>query len=108
LGAVAKGGSRPLVDVVRYAELVRSRGLVFMDSPGFDPASTTGMVAGGANLVVFSTINAGCILDGTAGEEVGSEISEMILNVASGRPTKSESQGIGDEEFVPWMIGPVL
>ncbi|MCA9172409.1 MAG: UxaA family hydrolase, partial [Planctomycetales bacterium] len=39
---------------------------------------------------------------------VGAEIFEMMLAVASGQPTKSESQNLGDEEFVPWMIGPVL
>jgi altronate hydrolase len=55
LGAVAKAGSTNLVDVYRYAEPVRSRGFVFMDTPGFDPVSATGQVAGGANLVCFTT-----------------------------------------------------
>jgi altronate hydrolase len=55
LGAVAKGGTTPLVDVYRYAERVTARGFVFMDSPGFDPVSITGEVAGGANLICFST-----------------------------------------------------
>jgi len=55
LGAVAKGGTTPLVDVYRYAERVASRGFVFMDSPGFDPVAVTGEVAGGANLICFST-----------------------------------------------------
>ena len=55
LGAVAKAGSTSLVDVYRYAEPVRSRGFVFMDTPGFDPVSATGQVAGGANLVCFTT-----------------------------------------------------
>jgi altronate hydrolase len=55
LGSVAKGGTTRLVDVVEYAEPVTSRGLVFMDTPGYDPVSATGQVAGGANLIVFTT-----------------------------------------------------
>ena len=55
LGGVAKGGTTPLVDVVRYAEPVAAKGLMFMDTPGFDPVSVTGIVAGGANLLAFTT-----------------------------------------------------
>jgi altronate hydrolase len=55
LGAVAKGGSTGLMDVVHYAETVRTHGLVFMDTPGYDPVSATGQVAGGANLIAFTT-----------------------------------------------------
>jgi altronate hydrolase len=55
LGAVAKGGSSNLVDVVEYAQPVTARGLVFMDTPGYDPVSATGQVAGGANLICFTT-----------------------------------------------------
>src|SRR5205807_6318278 len=55
LGAIAKGGSTALVDVVHYAEPVRSKGLVVMDTPGYDPVSMTGIVAGGANVLVFTT-----------------------------------------------------
>jgi altronate hydrolase len=55
LGAVAKAGTTPLVDVVRYAEPIRARGFVFMDTPGYDPVSVTGQVAGGANIVCFTT-----------------------------------------------------
>src|SRR4051794_14435554 len=55
LGALAKAGSTPLVDVVGYAERVDGPGLVFMDTPGFDPICTTGLVAGGANVLVFTT-----------------------------------------------------
>jgi altronate hydrolase len=55
LGAAAKAGSTNLVDVVRYAEPVNARGFVFMDTPGFDPVSATGQVAGGANLICFTT-----------------------------------------------------
>jgi altronate hydrolase len=55
LGAVAKAGTVPLVDVVRYAEPIRAKGFVFMDTPGYDPVSVTGQVAGGANIVCFTT-----------------------------------------------------
>jgi altronate hydrolase len=55
LGAVAKAGTTNLVDVVQYAERVDARGFVFMDTPGYDPVSATGQVAGGANLICFTT-----------------------------------------------------
>jgi altronate hydrolase len=139
LGAVAKGGTTALRAVYEYAEQVTEKGFVIMDTPGFDPPSVTGMVAGGANIVVFTTgrgscfgckpvptikvasntpmyermqddmdINAGRILQGATVEEVGEEILEKIISVASGEKTKSEAQGIGDEEFCPWVPGPVL
>ena len=137
LGAVAKGGSTRLEGVYRYAEPVTARGLVFMDSPGYDPASITGQMASGANVVCFTTgrgsvygskpapcikiatntplydrmgddmdVNAGRIVDGTAGvAEVGDEIFGMILAVASGQKSRSESLGLGDHEFTPWVFG---
>ncbi|MBT3928253.1 MAG: altronate dehydratase [Rhodospirillaceae bacterium] len=140
LGAAAKGGTSNLVAVYRYAETVESKGFVFMDTPGYDPVSITGMVAGGANVVCFTTgrgsvfgckptpslklatnstmfehmhedmdINCGRIVDGEADiEGLGREIFELILNTASGAPSKSEAFGFGDEEFVPWQIGAVL
>jgi len=55
LGAVAKGGTTNLVDVYEYAEPVAAKGFVFMDTPGYDPVSATGQVAGGANMIVFTT-----------------------------------------------------
>jgi altronate hydrolase len=55
LGGVTKGGTTDLVDVYTYAERVTAHGLVFMDTPGFDPVSATGQVAGGANLICFTT-----------------------------------------------------
>ncbi|GAA4424203.1 altronate dehydratase family protein [Bremerella cremea] len=139
LGAVAKAGSTALVDVYHYAEPVEAKGLVLMDTPGYDPASVTGMVAGGANVICFTTgrgscfgckptpsikiatntpmydrmisdmdINAGTVLEGESITEAGERIFEEILAVASGKKTKSEQQGIGDEEFVPWLVGPTL
>jgi altronate dehydratase len=139
LGAVAKGGSTALMDVYDYAEPVTSTGFVVMDTPGFDPPSVTGMVAGGANVVVFTTgrgscfgckptpsikvasnspmyermvddmdINAGQVLEGKTVQQMGQEIFDEILAVASGKQTKSEIHGIGDEEFVPWAVGAQL
>ncbi len=55
LGAVAKSGSTPLNDVIGYAEPLTTRGLSFMDSPGYDPCSATGQIASSANLIVFTT-----------------------------------------------------
>jgi altronate hydrolase len=138
LGAIAKGGTTALKAVYQYAELVTEKGFVFMDTPGYDPASVTGLVAGGANVVCFTTgrgscfgckptpsikvatntpmynrmiddmdINAGRILEGASVEEVGREIFEEVIAVASGKKTKSEAQGIGDEEFCPWTSGPI-
>jgi altronate hydrolase len=139
LGAIAKGGSTAMVDVVHYAEPVKAKGFVVMDTPGYDPVSMTGIVAGGANVCVFTTgrgsvfgckpspsikiatnsplfhhmegdmdINAGVILEGTPVEVVGKQIFEEILAVASGKKTKSEINGVGEEEFAPWSIGPTL
>lgn len=140
LGAAAKGGTTPLMGVYKYAEIVRARGFTFMDSPGYDPASVTGQIAGGCNLVCFTTgrgsafgskpaptikvatntemfnrmtedmdVNAGAMLsDGVSLEEKGREIYELFLRVASGEMSKSESQGLGDYEFVPWQIGAVM
>jgi altronate hydrolase len=55
LGAVAKGGSTPLNAVYEYAEWIGARGLVFMDSPGNDPVSITGQLAGGCSMIAFTT-----------------------------------------------------
>jgi altronate hydrolase len=139
LGAVAKAGSTAQVEVYQYAEPITAKGLVFMDSPGFDPPSITGLVAGGANVIVFTTgrgscfgckpvpsikvasntpmyqrlnddmdVNAGVIIEGRSVHEVGRQIFEEILEVASGKKTRSEIHGIGDDEFVPWAPGPQL
>jgi altronate hydrolase len=55
LGGIAKGGTTELVDVIGYAEPIREKGLIYMDTPGYDPVSVTGLVAGGANLICFTT-----------------------------------------------------
>jgi altronate hydrolase len=139
LGAVAKGGSMPLTAVYDYAEPVLDSGFTFMDTPGYDPVSATGQVAGGCTLVAFTTgrgscfgfkpapslkiatnsatyqrmrgdmdINAGRILEGATVEEVGREIFERLIAMASGEPSLSEAQGIGEEEFNPWILGATM
>ena len=140
LGAAAKGGTTPLMGVYKYAEPVTARGFTFMDSPGYDPASVTGQIAGGCNLVCFTTgrgsafgskpaptikvatnsdmaarmaedmdVDAGTILSqGVSVAEKGREIYQMFLDVASGAQSKSEAQGLGDYEFVPWQIGATM
>jgi altronate dehydratase len=55
LGAVAKGGQAPLMSVLQYAETIKGPGFCFMDTPGYDPVSMTGLVAGGCNVGVFTT-----------------------------------------------------
>jgi altronate hydrolase len=60
LGAVAKSGSSALMGVYRYAEPITTRGLVFMDAPGYDPMGATGQIASGANLVAFTTGRGSC------------------------------------------------
>jgi altronate hydrolase len=140
LGAVSKGGTTDLMAVYRYAEPVVSKGLCFMDTPGYDAVSVTGMVAGGANIICFTTgrgsvlgckpvpsiklatntamykhmkddmdLNCGSILDGETGlEEMGERIFSLLLETASGRKTKSERHGFGEDEFAPWQIGCVM
>jgi altronate hydrolase len=60
LGAAAKAGNTPLTDVFAYAEQITTRGFTFMDTPGYDPVAATGQVAGGCNLLVFTTGRGSC------------------------------------------------
>jgi arabinonate dehydratase len=139
LGGVTKGGTTPMMDVFQYGEPITTRGFVFMDTPGHDPVSITGLVAGGCNVICFTTgrgsvfgckpvpsiklatnslmyrhleedmdINCGVILEGTPLPTVGRQIFEEIVAVASGKRSKSELSGVGEEEFAPWIIGPVM
>jgi altronate hydrolase len=140
LGAVAKGGTSNLQAVYEYAEPVKAHGFVYMDTPGYDPVSATGQVAGGANIICFTTgrgsaygcapspslklatntalwqrqeedmdINCGEIIDGQASiQQMGQRIFELVLATASGKATKSEKHGYGQNEFVPWQVGAVM
>jgi altronate hydrolase len=118
---------------------VTARGFTFMDTPGYDPVSATGQVAGGCNLVVFTTgrgsvfgfrpapsikistnsvtyermsddmdVNAGIVLEGVPMQQAAAELLDLIVAVASGQPSKSEAQGVGEAEFNPWNLGGVL
>lgn len=139
LGGIAKAGESNLVEVYEYAERVAAKGLVFMDTPGYDPISATGQVAGGANLICFTTgrgsaygcaptpslkiatndalwnrqaedidLNCGPILSGEKSiEQMGAELFQMMLDAASGKRTRSEIHGYGQNEFVPWQIGAI-
>jgi altronate hydrolase len=60
LGGAKKGGNAPLMEVYEYAEPIQQHGLVFMDTPGYDPVSATGQIAGGANLICFTTGRGSC------------------------------------------------
>ncbi len=138
LGAVAKAGTSTMTDAVDYADRVTTPGFVFMNTPGYDPVSLSGLAAGGVNLIAFTTgrgsaigfptipvlkiatnssmyrrmrdnmdINGGQIADGDKTiEEIGRQIFETVLRVASGERTCAER--LGHKEFVPWRIGPVL
>jgi len=140
LGAIAKSGTTALVDVVEFAEAVKARGFVYMDTPGYDPVSATGQVAGGANLICFTTgrgsaygcapspslklstntalwqkqqddidLDCGGIVGGSETvDEAGERIFRLMLDTASGRRTKSELHGYGQNEFVPWQLGAVM
>ncbi len=140
LGAIAKSGTTNLVDVVEFAQPIVARGFVYMDTPGYDPVSATGQVAGGANLICFTTgrgsaygcapspslklatntalwqrqeddmdINCGGVVDGTESvQQAGARIFELMIETASGRTTKSEQHGYGQNEFVPWQLGAVM
>jgi altronate hydrolase len=139
LGAVTKAGSTPLMGVYDYAEPVTARGFTFMDTPGNDPVAVTGQMAGGCNLVLFTTGRGSVVgfepapsikiasnssmyqrlqddMDFDAGRVLGdgdiqglaSELLEVVVAVASGRPSKSEEWGSGEEVFSPWQLGELV
>ena len=139
LGAIAKGGTTPLTAILDYAEPVRARGFTLMDTPGYDPVSVTGQVAGGCNLVLFTTgrgsafgfrpapsikistnsplyaqmpedmdFDAGGLLDGETLDAMAARLLKLVIAVASGQPSLSEAQGVGEAEFNPWHIGATL
>lgn len=138
LGAVAKGGNSPLMDVNRYAERITSPGLVFMDTPGYDPVSLTGLAAGGCNLIAFTTGRGSAIgfptvpvfkistnsttyaampdnMDLNAGRIMDGEATveeigrEIFAHLLEvASGAVTKSEVLGHKEFVPWRIGPVL
>ena len=120
---------------------VTKKGFVFMDTPGYDPVAATGQVAGGANLVCFTT-GRGSVFGckpapsiklatnsamfkphgrrhgrqlrhhprrrGDRASRCGQRIFELMLETASGKPTKSESFDCGGAEFAPWVLGATM
>jgi len=138
LGAAAKAGSTPLMDAVDYAERITSPGFVFMNTPGYDPVSLTGLAAGGSNLIAFTTGRGSAIgfpsipvikiatnantyrrmrdnMDINAGVIADGEksieaVGREIFDMVL-RVASGErtcAERLGHKEFVPWRIGPVL
>ncbi len=138
LGAVAKAGSSPLMDVVGYAEPIVSPGFVFMNTPGYDPPSLAGLAAGGCNMIAFTTGRGSAIgfptipvikiasntntyrrmrgnMDINAGRIADGETTlEQVgreifdLVLRAASGGRTCSELMGHQEFVPWRIGPVM
>ena len=138
LGAAAKGGTSPLIDVYDYAERITSPGFCFMNTPGYDPVSLSGLAAGGCNLIAFTTGRGSAIgfptipvikiatnsntyarmkdnMDVNAGEVADGEstvrdVGRRIfdLMVEVAGGRRTCAERLGHKEFVPWRIGPVM
>ncbi|MDQ6678768.1 MAG: altronate dehydratase family protein [Acidobacteriota bacterium] len=138
LGAVAKAGTSTLTDAVAYAERVRTPGFVFMDTPGYDPVSLTGLAAGGCNVIAFTTGRGSAIgfpsipvikiasnsftygrmtenMDINAGkiadgEQSVAEVGQEIFAMVLrvASGERTKAELLGHKEFVPWRIGPVM
>ena len=138
LGAVAKGGTSPLMEVYDYAERVTSPGFVFMNTPGYDPVSLTGLAAGGCNLIAFTTGRGSAIgfptipvikiatnsdtyrrmtanMDINAGaisdgEKSVQQVGREIFDLVmeAASGRRTCAERMGHKEFVPWRIGPVM
>ncbi len=138
LGAVAKAGTSPLNDAVDYAAPVVAPGFNFMNTPGYDPVSLTGLAAGGCNLIAFTTGRGSAIgfptvpvlkisTNTTTGRRMKDNMDINAGVIADGDSTvervgqeifdtllrvasgeKTKAEILGHREFVPWRIGPVL
>jgi altronate hydrolase len=138
LGAVAKAGTSPLNDAVDYAERITVPGFSFMNTPGYDPVSLTGLAAGGCNLIAFTTGRGSAIgfptvpvlkisTNTTTGRRMKDNMDINAGVIADGDSTvlrvgqdifdallrvasgeKTKAEILGHREFVPWRIGPVL
>ena len=138
LGAVAKAGTSTMTDVVDYAERIETPGFVFMNTPGYDPASLSGLAAGGCNLICFTTGRGSAIgfptvpvIKVASNTSMYNRMSDnMDINagrIADGQATVQQigqeifdmvlraasgertcAERLGHKEFVPWRIGPVM
>ncbi len=138
LGAVMKGGTTTLNGVIDYAERIAGKGLIVMDTPGYDPVSITGLAAGGCNLIAFTTGRGSGIgfpivpvlkiasnsrifrlmadnMDVNAGDilDGNSDIREKGIEiyrqiVRAASGERTRSEILGHREFAPWRIGPVM
>jgi altronate hydrolase len=138
LGAATKAGATPMMDAIDYAEPVISPGFVFMNTPGYDPVSITGLAAGGCNMLAFTTGRGSAIgfpnvpvikiatnsntyrrmqdnMDVNAGriadgEATVQQIGKEIFDLLlrSASGERTCAERLGHKEFVPWRIGPVL
>ena len=138
LGAVAKGGTSPLVDVYEYAERITAPGFCFMNTPGYDPVSLTGLAAGGCNLIAFTTGRGSAIgfptipvikiaTNSQTFRQMGDNMDVNAGAIADGEKTVQQvgaeifqllleaasgqrtcAERLGHQEFVPWRIGPVM
>ncbi len=138
LGAVAKGGTTALTGVYAYAQRVDRKGLVLMNTPGYDPVSLTGIAAGGANMICFTTGRGSGIgfpvvpvIKISSNSRIASVMEDNIdINagtVVDGKETihdigwrtfemirrvasgeRTKSEILGHKEFVPWRVGPVM
>lgn len=138
LGAVAKGGTSTLIDVYDYAERVTSPGFTFMNTPGYDPVSLTGLAAGGCNLIAFTTGRGSAIgfptipvikiatnsgtyrrmsenMDVNAGRIADGDATVPAVGreifelvLAVASGQRTCAERLGHKEFVPWRIGPVM
>jgi altronate hydrolase len=133
LGAVQKAGRAPVVDVLRYGERVRQKGLVLLEAPGNDAVSSTALTAAGATVILFTTgrgtpmgfpaptlkiasntalaerkpgwidFDSGPLLEGEAPELVTEQLLELVIATASGAETRAERNG--EREIALWKQG---
>ena len=138
LGAVAKAGTSPLMEVYQYAETVTAPGFVFMNTPGYDPVSLAGLAAGGCNLIAFTTGRGSAIgfptipvlkiatnsdtyrrmhdnMDVNAGRIAEGEATVQSVGreifdllLEVASGRRTCAEQMGHQEFVPWRIGPVM
>jgi altronate hydrolase len=138
LGAVAKGGTSMLTAVYDYAERIQDPGFTFMNTPGYDPPSLTGLAAGGCNMIVFTTGRGSAIgfpsvpvIKVATNQPMFNRMRDnMDINagrIAEGEATiesvgkeifdmilrvasgeRTKAEILGHKEFVPWRIGPVM